>query len=273
MNRIEAPLLINQAEGPDSAVIVFEIPALARRPEPGQFFMVRLLTPGYPMFGRALAVLDYQEQSGAAKLSFLVKEVGRGTAMLRASHPEDRAILVGPLGNHFPALDPNRPTLFVAGGTGVAAFHYLIASMKASSKKIPDNLHLLYGARDRACLYLHDALSALPVPLSVSTDDGSHGKAGFVTDLLTDKLNEVPGLKDAKAYVCGPDPMMLAVSKICLDRGLDTYLSLETRMACGTGVCNGCAIEVGRNNEDTVFRRVCHDGPVFPLSALPSFQS
>jgi dihydroorotate dehydrogenase electron transfer subunit len=261
MDRIEAPLVRIDHQSGDTSVITFSVPGTDRKPRPGQFYMIKVLAGGFPLFGRALAVLDLTDDG---ELSFLVKEVGSGTAMMRAMKPGDKALLVGPAGNWFPPVQ-GKPVLFVAGGTGVAAFHYLL------KEEVPENDPvLLFGAQTRESLYLKSALEQLPATVKVSTDDGSEGFKGFVSELMRTHLEETKPASDTVVYCCGPDPMMKAVAGVCRQAELTAYLSLETRMACGIGVCNGCAVEVVRNGKKG-FERVCHEGPVFPAHLLPAF--
>jgi dihydroorotate dehydrogenase electron transfer subunit len=166
-------------------------------------------------------------------------------------------------------VDEKKPHIFVAGGTGFAAFHYLLKSQTVAGELKP---LLLYGARDRSTAYLHETLEALPCRSRISTEDGSLGTQGMVTALLQEELHRTDFSHDTVIYACGPDPMMEAVCRLTLNRNLTTYLSLETRMACGIGVCNGCAVEVKRG-EKTSFERVCHEGPVFDARLLTSFSS
>lgn len=271
MKRIEAVLMEIRELDRDACLLTFQCPALPRKPSPGQFFMVKLMVPGFPLFGRPLAVLDYREKGDHGELIFLVKTVGAGTALLCAAREGHTALLVGPAGNHFPAIKPGQAALFVAGGTGIAAFYYLLQSRVASGDAQADPLPvLLYGARNRASLYCQDELEQMPVEMRASTEDGSRGTKGLVTALLEEALASHRFGKDAAIHVCGPDNMMKAVTRICVEHTLDPYLSLETRMACGIGVCNGCAIAVDRKGEKS-FERVCHEGPVYPARVLPEF--
>ncbi|MHC4945736.1 MAG: iron-sulfur cluster-binding protein [Planctomycetota bacterium] len=256
-------------EGPDASVLFFELPALERKPYPGQFFMVKLLVPGFPLFGRALAVLDYQNAGKEAEVGFLVKQVGTGTEMLCQAEEGMTAMLTGPAGNFFPAPAPEAPAIFVAGGTGLAAFYYWLHGY-GGIENASDRLLVLYGARNRSCLYLHETMDKLSIPYRISTDDGSMGTKGFVSDLLAEQFEKPDFSKETVVYACGPDPMMKVVAGMCGKKGVALYLSLEVRMACGIGVCNGCAVEVERNGGRR-FERVCYEGPVYPAHVLPHF--
>ena len=270
MQSIEATLKESKSSGPGTALVTFSTTSLKKAPVSGQFFMVKLLAPGFPLFGRAFAVLDYNPGTDQDEISFLAKEVGSGTSMLLAARPGDRALLVGPAGNRFPPLDPETSYIFVAGGTGIAAFRYMMHALEGDVSQSEKRPLLLYGARDKASLFLHDELETLPLRMKVSTEDGSIGTQGLVTALLTEELNSLTSTAGTVVYACGPDLMMKAVAGLCAEKNVALYLSLECRMACGIGVCNGCAVEVVRNGRKS-FERACFEGPVFRADTLPFY--
>jgi len=250
-------------------VLTFSIPALPLDPRPGQFFMVKDLDPAFPLFPRALAVLDYRRSADEAELSFLCQAVGRGTTILNEARPGSRTVLIGPAGNGFPDLPSGKELILVGGGTGVAAFH-LLMKQRQESERNGTGLELLHGARDAASLYLHDRFSSFSFPVKVSTEDGSAGTCGMVDKLLLETLSAGDG-KNRVIFTCGPDPMMRVVACTGQRFGVETFVSLETRMACGVGVCNGCAVWVERDGQ-VEYQRACHEGPVFPASILPEFR-
>lgn len=270
MNRFKAALSKIKPEGPDASILTYVTPSLEQPPLPGQFFMVRLLVPGFPLFGRALAVLAYETGLQEAEISFLVKEVGSGTAMLRSACPGDEALLVGPAGNSFPLIHPENSYIFVAGGTGMAAFRLLLDGLDHERSSYKDRLLFLYGARNKDSLYLYEDLKKRSIPLKVSTEDGSKGTQGLVTLLLEDALAQVKPSSHTVVFACGPDLMMKAVTGLCLSNKVPLFLSLEARMACGIGVCNGCTVEVVQGGS-RAYARVCHEGPVFPAHILPFY--
>lgn len=264
MNRTEATITRNDPAGPDARVITFRLPRLPSVPVPGQFFMVRMLEAGFPLFGRAFAVLGFRPEGRAAEVDFLVKRVGLGTTLLCGSAPGDRALLVGPCGNGFPPPSRGARVLMVAGGTGVAAFHYLLERGDVGG----EGAVLLYGAPEADRLYLRRALEEGDVDLRVATEDGSTGLHGLATDLLTHALDALPSPDRCVLFACGPEGMMAAAARIARARGLSrVFLSLEGRMACGIGICNGCAVEVVREGRRR-YECVCREGPVFGADAL-----
>ena len=229
--------------------------------EPGQFAM---LSPGPqgaaprsdPLLPRPMAVYRERRENGAAEIEILFKRHGRGTALLTGCEPGDRVALVGPLGRGF-AL-PSGRALLVAGGTGIASVYELAARLHARTR---GSARVLLGARSAADLMGASDFSALGVPLEIATEDGSLGARGLVTELLEAAL-----ARDAEAHVfaCGPTRMMQRCAEIAEARGAACSASLENPMACGFGVCLGCAAPLREGG----FALVCRDGPVFDARAV-----
>ncbi len=273
IKRLETELTETIPVGPDARLLTFSIPALDRPPLPGQFFMVKILDAGFPLFGRAFSVFDYRSGGGRARLEFLVQTVGRGTRILNSAAPGTRALLIGPSGRGFPSLDEDTSYVLVGGGTGIAPFHHMMHELNRQARtEIP--LRLVYGAKDGPSLFVHDRFTSLPFTVEVCTEDGSLGQKGMIDKPLGRILDGMKRPASGVIYSCGPDPMMCAVARMGAKRGVRAYLSLETRMACGTGICNGCAVRVERrpgDGESMRYLRVCHEGPVFDSAHLPDF--
>jgi dihydroorotate dehydrogenase electron transfer subunit len=274
LKRFEGTLAGSTQVGPDTRILTFSIPHLSLPPRPGQFFMVKTFDPGFPLFGRAFSVFDFRSGVGSDEVEFLVSAVGRGTTLLTAAAPGSAVLLIGPLGNGFPSVPERRELILVGGGTGVAAFHLL---MKETTRRgaDPAGLCLLQGARTAESLYARDRFEALPFDVEVSTDDGSLGTPGLVDALLAARLARKPAGDRTWIFACGPDPMMRAVAAVGEKEEIPTFLSLESRMACGTGVCNGCAVPVEKldgKNRVFSYQRTCCEGPVFLSLSLPTFR-
>jgi dihydroorotate dehydrogenase electron transfer subunit len=184
-------------------------------------------------------------REGAA-LDVLYKISGRGTALLAAARPGERVRTVGPLGRGFPLPEPGERALLVGGGTGIASLFDLAARARAHGP-----VTVLLGARSAA---------DLGVELRLATEDGSAGRRGLVTELLADALAETP----ARVYACGPTAMMRRAAELAAAAGRPCLASLENRMACGFGVCLGCAVPRAAGG----YALVCRDGPVFPADGL-----
>ena len=228
----------------------------------GQFFMLRTEKRWPVQLPRPFSL--YERGDDGAWGSFLVKPVGEGTRAICDLRPGEKMIVTGPLGRPFPE-DVEDP-ICVAGGVGLAPFLVLAQAQRRRGKRT----RLLFGGRNR------DALSGIEdfqdiSDVHASTDDGSFGYHGLVTSLLEDLLSKGVVKEGETVFCCGPDPMMEAVAALCERRGLRCFLSLETYMACGYGVCNGCTVEVqGERFGDWPYSKTCIEGPVYEACELRS---
>jgi dihydroorotate dehydrogenase electron transfer subunit len=220
-------------------------------PDPGQFYMLAAAErwgggeDQRPFLPRAFSVL----RPRAGGLDFLLEAVGPGTRRLSELRPGDGLWLAGPFGRGFaPPRDGRRP-LLVGGGVGIAPLAIWQDALGG------DALALL-GFRDAA----HAEGAALLAGARVSTDDGSVGHQGPVTDLLAADVGADP---HAEVYACGPPRMLEAVRALCTERGVRAQLALESGMACGYGACFGCVVPTKRG-----LIRLCVDGPVLDAEEL-----
>ena len=213
----------------------------------GQFCMIGLEKV---FLRRPLSIYSVDKNTGI--VSFLYKVVGKGTDIL-ANLPVGCLVKVlGPLGQGYPLnIKDNFETVLVAGGTGIASIHFL-----ASSLSKPGNLY--YGVRRKEELMCLNEFEKLGWKINISTEDGSYGYKGFVTDLLAKQIKQ-----NSIIYVCGPTPMMKKVAEIANDKNISGYASLEQKMACGVGNCQGCAVKINNSN-----KMACKDGPVFSISDI-----
>jgi len=240
------------------------------RPQPplraSRFFMLRREDGSFPLIPRPFSI--YRQPEG--ELEFLLKVMGRGTRALAELRPGQPLRVLGPLGNGWPTLDgEGAPWVMLAGGIGSAPFfmgiEQALAGMDGATPARPDQLHLIFGAQKQGFLYDLDALRALGTKVHVATDDGSAGFRGHALACLEDlwARGELP--REVRLLACGPEPMLEAVERLAHARGLDCWLSLETLMGCGVGICNGCPVvtrEGGRFG-DWSNAKCCVEGPVF----------
>jgi dihydroorotate dehydrogenase electron transfer subunit len=224
---------------------------------PGQFIMVRGDWGRDPLLPRAFSLLEARADGTAA---VLVKTVGRGTALLGRAVVGARLRVLGPLGTAFPAPDPARRDLLVAGGSGVPPVY--LQATRAAAAGLSDHVEVFLGGRTAHDLPYAAELERLGVCLHLTTDDGSRGQRGLVTVTLERRLDEVGGRPTLLA--CGPDPMLHAVARIARMRDLPCHVSLESAMACGLGACLGCAVPA----RSRPYLYVCQDGPVFDAAEV-----
>lgn len=228
------------------------------RAKPGQFVMLRGEWGRDLLNGRAFSVLEPSLPDQPRQFSVLLKVFGRGTALLQQLNPGDQLTVTGPLGRGFPAPS-GRTQLLVAGGVGLPPLH-LHARVTAAANRAHE-IEMFYGGRTADDLVLTEALDAWGVRTVLATEDGTRGEHGRVTAPLIARLDRAAREGEAVELLsCGPTPMLKAVREIGLARGIPTYLCLEEMMACGFGVCLGCAVPV---HGQKPYAYCCTDGPVF----------
>ncbi len=237
-----APLLRRESIGESYHVLSFDLPK-GLIAQAGQFVMVHGQEWGQaPLLPRPMSLLT----SGTAP-SLLIKVVGEGTRRLARANPGERFQLLGPLGRGWRPLSPGKRALLVAGGVGVAPLLYLARELVAQGRRPV----VVYGGRSAQDLPLDDELARV-AELHVTTEDGSRGRRGRVLVALEELLTS-----DVEVYTCGPERMMAAVAERCREAGVPCEVSLETPMACGYGVCLGCAFKTTEGG----YAYACVEGP------------
>ncbi len=233
----------------------------------GRFFMLRREDALSPEIPRPFSVY---RQTAPDTLEFLVKVHGRGTQALGKTEPGEPLVVVGPLGLGWPDWQPDAgPKWFIAGGIGSAPF-YMGISQALEQGVAPDQITMIYGGRSASYLYDLDLFSSLGVRVIAATDDGSLGLHGNVVQAATKLLESEPNPGPVQVFTCGPDPMMKAVVAFAETQGFDSWVSLETYMGCGVGICNGCAVGTveGQGLDAWPVVKSCLDGPVFRASDI-----
>jgi dihydroorotate dehydrogenase electron transfer subunit len=237
-------------------------PGIAERTKPGQFVAVAVGgEAGGMLLRRAFSIYSVRETGVyGGTVEFIFSVAGRGTAWLAAQRPYDPIDIVGPLGRPF-AL-PREPAncVVVGGGYGAAPLFPLADALRTRGCRIDAVLGASTGDR------LFGALDAKRMAASVAftTDDGSYGEKGRVSDVLPEVIERV---RADVVYACGPMAMLEAVQRVASEAydgaGIPTQLSVEESMACGIGVCMTCVLPIIGNDGQTRMARSCVDGPVF----------
>ncbi|MBL9124891.1 MAG: dihydroorotate dehydrogenase electron transfer subunit [Planctomycetaceae bacterium] len=255
-------------------------PHIARRIVPGQFLMIRMAGTNDPLLGRPLALYDTvcDEAGNPIALDVVYLVVGKMTSRLAALGPGQRVDVWGPLGNGFPLapaeLACDEHLILVAGGIGQTPFLALAqesTGQRAYGSPARDapraaRISFCYGARSREYLAGVEDFARLGIEVRLSTDDGSAGTRGFVTEQLTAVLDAAQ--HQPRVIACGPEPMLHAVAKILRERNVPGLVSLETPMACGLGICFSCVARVRDASGAWDYRRTCVEGPVFDAQAV-----
>lgn len=263
----------NVALARDTYRVRFECPEIARSIVPGQFFMLRLADCNDPLLGRPFAlydtVLDASGKPVGVDVVYLV--VGKLTRLLAESRPGTELEVWGPLGNGFSA-QPTEHLVMVAGGIGQTPFLALgrefLGGRDYGRQITPaQRVTLCYGVRSKDLLAGAEDFRSCGIDLHISSDDGSVGHHGLVTDLLEQTLDDNPS-GDCRVVCCGPEPMMEAVAEVATARKVPCEVSLETPMACGVGICFSCVVKVRQEDGEWDYKRTCVEGPVFDAKRI-----
>jgi dihydroorotate dehydrogenase electron transfer subunit len=190
------------------------------------------------------------------RADILAKTVGRGTALLERALPGAEIDVLGPLGTNFPEPSPESTDLLVAGGVGLPPM-YMQAALAAERGQV-DRSEMIYGGRGAPDLVLLREMEALGLKLFLTTENGAVGDKGLVTRALEERLAHHRG-KPLRVMGCGPNGMLWAIARLARAQNVPCFISLEEQMACGIGVCLGCAIPA----RSRPYRYVCSNGPVF----------
>lgn len=263
----------------DTYRLRFVCPTLAKSIVPGQFVMLRLAGCNDPLLARPLALYDTWYEAGQpVGIDVVYLIVGKFTRRLAQLGPGAPLEVWGPLGNGFPPAETPH-LLLVAGGIGQTPFlavarehlglrrygQALRYATNRVSADTPRTVTLCYGTRTADLLAGVDDFTKLGVRVRISTDDGTAGRHGQVTDLLAEELAQ-GGV--ATVYSCGPEPMMARVAELTERCGVNCLVSLETPMACGIGICFSCVARVREPGGGWDYQRTCVAGPVFDASQI-----
>ncbi|MBA7661672.1 Dihydroorotate dehydrogenase B (NAD(+)), electron transfer subunit [subsurface metagenome] len=244
-----APIISNNEVMPGVYLIWLDCPKIASTAQPGQFIMVRC--GEQYLLRRPLSI----HQVADTKLALLFAVVGKGTRWLSQCQTGNRLDLLGPLGNNYSIHPTSHNLLLVAGGIGIAPLYFLAQKAINQGRSVT----LLLGAPTATQLYPKHLLPG-EFELIITTEDGTAGKEGMITDLLPDFI----GWTD-QIFTCGPASMYRAMvaQRQELLKEKPVQISLEVRMGCGRGICYGCTVRTKRG-----LKQVCQDGPIFDLDAI-----
>lgn len=224
-----------------------EAPLIAKKAKPGQFIILMTDEKGERI---PLTIADYDRKKGSVRTVFEV--VGKTTEKLsRMKEGDELFSFVGPLGKPS-KIDKYGTVVIVGGGTGIASV-YLIAR---ELKKAGNNVIAIIGAKKRDSLIMEEEMRKASTKLIITTDDGSYGTKGLVTEALSEVLRKDKDVK--KVWAVGPAMMMKAVCDVTRPHKVETIVSLNAIMVDGTGMCGTCRVTVGGKTKFT-----CVDGPEF----------
>lgn len=242
----EMAVIVSQEEiGEDIYSLWIQTKEIAKEAVPGQFISV-YCRDGGRMLPRPISICELDKEQGRLRMVYRV--AGAGTAEFTGYKAGDELKVIGPLGNGFPLQ--SKKALLIGGGIGVPPM--LELAKQLSGEKI-----LVMGYRSET--YLEPELKAV-APLYIATEDGSKGTPGNVLDAIREN-----SLTADVLYACGPTPMLRALKAYAEENGMEAWISMEERMACGIGACLACVCQSKNVDEHTHVKnkRVCKEGPVF----------
>ena len=257
-------MLANRVVAPEHNVLTVATSEIGRRARAGQFAQITI--PGEGVFlPRPFSFLAAQDD----RCMFLLRTIGPGTRALAGLAEGAELELLGPLGHGFD-LDAaaSGKVILVGGGVGVPPL------VHAASELAPRTATVLVGAARADFLLCEQEFADLGWQVRVATDDGSRGHHGFVTELLGPALASASARsrRPVTVLACGPHPMLRRCAELASATGAACQVALEEPMACGFGVCLGCAIRVHARRRDDppgpAYALVCRDGPVFPAEQV-----
>ncbi len=240
-------ILSKEVLAPDVVRFWIDAPVVARKRRPGQFVIIRLSEEGERI---PLTIADADKSRGA--ISLIIQGVGKSTFALNAMQPGDDILdVAGPLG--LPTkIEPGQRVCCIGGGIGTAVVYPIACGVKEAG----GHVIAIVGARTRDLIILEKDVRAVADETIVTTDDGTYGVHGLVTDALKKLIAD--GHQFDEVVAVGPLPMMRAVCEVTRPIGLHTIVSLNPIMIDGTGMCGGCRVTVGGEQ-----KFVCVDGPEF----------
>jgi dihydroorotate dehydrogenase electron transfer subunit len=250
MNNFKAEIIEIYKAAKDIFKFKMKAPELTGEAKPGQFVEVLCQGRGAPFLRRPFGIHRVDRQSGTFEILF--KKVGRGTELLSNLQAGDILDINGPLGKGF-ELSKSRNHIIAGGGMGIAPLLFLAQQLHSAGESVK----IVLAAKNADEVLCKDAFKQYG-EVFISTEDGSAGEKCLIDTplerLLKNTTNNI-------VYACGPHAMLKCVAGLGTAYKTETQVSLEEKMACGLGVCQGCPVEV--KNKDTKYKMVCKEGPVF----------
>ena len=260
-------ILKNEEIQPDYFLMKVALPVSFDKPQPGQFVMVRIAGLTEPFLGRPISIYSYHLHKSSAEIEFLYRIVGKGTQILAGLIKGSQVEIHGPLGGSYAVFPERENIIFIAGGIGVAPLSLLAQYLCKTVCFPPKQMSFYLGAQTAPAVAGLDNLRKLCFHIQICTDDGTLGRKSLVTQAFQKDIKKYDPVNTA-IYACGPKGMLKALASILKGSGFVCQVSLEERMACGTGACMGCAVALRDKQGDISYRQVCSDGPVFNLEDI-----
>lgn len=252
---VMAELVKKEQLKPDIYKFSVKAPSIVKEAKPGNFIEIRVTDQLDPFLRRPISIYNLDRENGILEFIFQVK--GKGTEILAKREEGKTVDIVGPIGYGTFKYEDYEKIAIIGGGIGVFPLYELAKCAKADDKNVTTYL----GFRSKDFVVLEEEFAKVSDELILTTDDGSYAQKGFAINYLEKDIEA--GKIDA-IYACGPLLMLKAVQKLAIEKELPCQISLEEKMACGLGVCLGCAVKTAKSPKDAPeYWHVCKAGPVF----------
>lgn len=244
-----------------------KIPSSFEKPLPGQFVMIRIAGLNDPFLSRPISIYSFSHGKQSSLLELLYRVVGKGTQIMAGLIEGSQVEINGPLGNGFHTKSLKKNIVMISGGMGIAPLSLLLETLNRKSEYSSSVMILYPGFQSLSAAVGLEKVRKVCRDVNVCTDDGTLGEKGFVTQIFQKDMKKFTP-ENTSIFACGPKEMLKALAKILNKCKFNCQVSLEERMACGTGACMGCAVAVKDKKGERSYQRVCADGPVFNLADI-----
>jgi dihydroorotate dehydrogenase electron transfer subunit len=245
--------IIDKKSWNDYYLFSLESPQIASQAQPGQFIMVLISPHPHPLLRRPFSIHSKDKKN----IEIFFQVSGLGTDLLSQKEVGDFLDILGPLGKGFHG-GPNlkgKDVVAAGGGRGIAPLYFLALELRSLGASVK----VFYGGKSLEDIPLKEKFKREGFDLYCSTDDGSFGFKGFISDYLEAELEK---LTPSRIFSCGPEEMMRKIAQFAAEKDIPAEFSLESVMGCGFGVCWGCVKRIKKNNEEG-WVKICEEGPVF----------
>ncbi|MHB1335730.1 MAG: dihydroorotate dehydrogenase electron transfer subunit [Candidatus Humimicrobiaceae bacterium] len=259
MKLIKGEIISNKKIGEDLFKMTIFSPYIIKNSIPGQFVNIKCSSSNTidPLLRRPFSIHDVEPDFKVFSILFVLK--GTGTDFLSKLCAGDILDFAGPLGNGIDTTEnEDKKFLLIGGGIGVAPLYFLAKRLVSEGKEV----FFAAGFKNNNFLLFEKMLQGLKISYEIYSEDGMHGKKGLITDLLYERIDE---FKKHEAICCGPVQMYKVLQNVFSFKNINAKALFEEIMACGIGVCKGCAMKFKNGKDGFEYRTVCKDGPVFNL--------
>jgi len=242
----------------DYFLFSLESPQMASQALPGQFIMVRIGPHPYPLLRRPFSI----HSRGNKNIQIFFKITGVGTSLLSQKEEDESLDIIGPLGKGFSTGEAfkGKEVILIGGGRGIAPLYFLAQTLLCQGAKVK----IFYGGKTLGDLPLKEKMKSNGFDLLCSTDNGSFGFKGLVSDFFEQELKK---WNPYYLFACGPEPMMEKIARTAQAKEIPAEFSLESFMGCGIGACWGCVRRIKKKDEPE-WLKVCQEGPVFSADEI-----